>query len=173
MAESFTGQAVGDLPPSTGPMVFLFVRVPRFIMGALMLTAIGINIANVIGRYLFNFSLYWGEEITIYLNIWCVGLGIVAATYKGAHLRMDLISARIRSPWREIINGGTAVAFVAASAFVAVQSFKVVSLLYLSGQVSVAAALPMFIPHTSMLVGFTLMAVAVIVRFRAYLLGKF
>jgi TRAP-type C4-dicarboxylate transport system permease small subunit len=161
-------------PPRGAPAaVAVFVTAPRAIMAVLMLTALGINIANVISRYLFSFALYWGEEIMNYLTIWCVGMGIVVSAYRGTHLNMDLISGRVRSPFREIVNGFIAVVFIVVCGFVAAQSFIVVRLLVRSGQVSVAGAVPMYIPHTAILVGFTLMAAAVLYRLRSYLTGKF
>jgi TRAP-type C4-dicarboxylate transport system permease small subunit len=161
-------------PPQSAPAAqVLFVIAPRAIMAVLMLVALGINIANVITRYLFSFALYWGEEIMIYLTIWCVGLGIVVSAYRGTHLNMDLISGRARSPFREIVNGFIAVVFIAVCGFVAAQSFIVVRLLFRSGQVSVAGAVPMYIPHSAILVGFTMMSAAVLYRWRSYFTGRF
>jgi TRAP-type C4-dicarboxylate transport system permease small subunit len=71
------------------------------------------------------------------------------------------------------LNGAVALTLIACSAVVAVQSFKVVSVLARTGQVSVAANVPMVVPHASILVGFTLVAIVAVVRFRAYLTGRF
>lgn len=151
----------------------VFVTAPRAIMALLILIGIAINFANVISRYVFRFALFWAEEVMIFLTVWCVGLGIVVAAFNGAHLRMDLLSARLGSPWRQLNNAFTALVFILTCAFVALQSMKVVALVYRSGQVSVAASVPVFIPHTALLLGFTLMALAVIVRLRAHVTGRF
>jgi TRAP-type C4-dicarboxylate transport system permease small subunit len=152
---------------------WLLVSVPRFVMALLVLVAIGINVANVIGRYVFDFALFWAEEILIFITLWCVGLGIVVAAYQGAHLRMDLFSSRLPRPWRLANNALTAAIFLAVCVFGAVQSSRVVALVYHSHQVSVAASVPVVIPHSALLLGFSLMAVAVLVRLRAYLNGEF
>jgi TRAP-type C4-dicarboxylate transport system permease small subunit len=53
------------------------------------------------------------------------------------------------------------------------QSYKIVSLFIMGGQVTVAAQIPKAIPHAALTVGFTLTAIAVLVRLRAYVTGKF
>jgi TRAP-type C4-dicarboxylate transport system permease small subunit len=151
----------------------VFVGLPRAVTALLILAGIGINFANVISRYLFGFALYWAEEVMIFLILWCVFLGAVAVAFNGAHLRMDLISARIGPPWRGIVNGLTVAAFVVCGLFVAVQSWKVLDLIASSGDVSVTASVPMVIPHSALLIGMVLMVIAVLLRIGAYLRNRF
>lgn len=158
-------------PPSWQRLVF--VACPRVVTAVLLLTGIAINFANVISRYVFNFALFWAEEIMVFLVVWCVFLGAVSVTFNGAHLKMDLVSARITSPWKEIVNGLAAIAFLVCGAFVTVQSWKAVRLFAQAGDVSVTAAVPMVIPHVAVLIGIILMVLAVLFRLRAYLLNRF
>ena len=161
----------GPAPPRA--LRVLFVSLPRALIAVLLLTGVAINFANVVSRYLFDFALYWAEEIMIFLIVWCVFIGAIAVAFNGANLRMDLISARIASPWKEVVNGLAALAFVVCGGFVVVQSFEVVTLFHGAGQVSVAAGVPMTIPHAALLVGFVFMVLAVLVRLRAYFLDRF
>lgn len=154
-------------------MRFLFVTLPRWLLGTLMLCGIGINFANVIGRYAFGQALFWAEEATVFLVIWGVFIGMAAIAYNGDHLNMDLFSAAIRGRWRIALNAAVAVALLACCLFVAVQSFQVVALFARAGQVSVAAGIPKAIPHAALGVGFVLTALAVLVRIRSYVTGKF
>jgi TRAP-type C4-dicarboxylate transport system permease small subunit len=152
---------------------FAFVTLPRLIVGTALLVGIAINFANVIARYFFGVALFWAEEMMIFGVIWCTAIAVIAITFNGEHLRMDLISARLKSPWREIVNGVTVVLFVAVCSFVAVESFGVVASFARTGMVSVTVALPLTIPHSALLVGLSLMVLAVAVRVRAYLRGRF
>ncbi len=152
---------------------YLFGTIPAWIMGSLILIGVAINISNVISRHLFGFALFWAEEILVFIVIWSVFIGAAAVTFDGAHLKMDLFSTRIRAPWKHIVNGTTIAAFILCGIFVLIQSFEVVSLMGRLGQVSVAAGVPMIIPHMAILLGFALMIVAVIFRLRAYLTGRF
>ena len=151
----------------------LFVALPRWIMGSALLIGLAINLANVIGRYAFGYSLYWAEEVLVYLMIWGVFIGVAAVAFNGEHLNMDLFSSGVSDPWKTIINACMVVVLLLCCGFAISQSWKVVTLFYQAGQVSVAASIPKAVPHAALLIGFVLMLLAVLVRIRSYLTGKF
>lgn len=142
-------------------------------MGSALLIGLGINLANVIGRYAFGYALYWAEEVLVYLMIWGIFIGIAAVAFKGEHLSMDLFSTSLGKPWSTIINACMVVILLLCCGFAISQSWKVVALFAQAGQMSVAAAIPKAIPHAALLAGFFLMLLAVLVRVRSYLSGKF
>jgi len=152
---------------------FAFVTLPNLLLGALMLAGIAINFANVVGRYAFGHALFWAEETMVFITIWGVFIGMAAIAYEGNHLTMDLFSAAIRGRWRTLLNALIAATLLACCAFVVSQSYQVVTLFIQARQVSVSAGIPKAIPHAALLAGFLLAALAVIVRIRAYLTGKF
>ena len=152
---------------------FAFVIVPGWIIGALMLAGIGINFANVVSRYAFGHALFWAEEIMVFITIWGVFVGMAAIAYNGDHLNMDLFSAQIRGRWKIVLNSFVTAMFVACCIFAMTQSFRVVALFVQTAPVSVSAGVPKAIPHAALLVGFVLMILAILVRIRSYLTGKF
>ena len=151
----------------------LFVRLPYLITGTLLLVATAINFANVIGRYLFGAAIFWTEEILVFIVIWSVFVAVPAIAYRGDHVCMDLFSARFRHPWKRVVNGAVVLLFIACGVFVVVQSLRVVALHLRMGAVSVAAGVPLAIPHAALLVGFALLVLAVLARVRAYVNGTF
>jgi C4-dicarboxylate transporter DctQ subunit len=151
----------------------LFVTAPRLLLGAIMLTAVAINFANVVGRYVFRQPLFWAEEVLVFLVVWAVFIGMGTIAYRGDHLSMDLFSSRLRGPARIVVNVLVAATLVACCAFAVTQSWQVVSLFAAAGQVSVAAGIPKALPHAALIAGFGLTALAVLVRLRAYVTGKF
>jgi TRAP-type C4-dicarboxylate transport system permease small subunit len=151
----------------------LFVTLPYLITGSLLLVATAINVANVIGRYLFGAAIFWTEEILVFIVIWSVFLAVPSIAYQGDHVYMDLFSARLRGPWKKLVNSAVAALFIACGVFVVVQSYRVVALHLRTGAVSVAAGVPLAIPHAALLVGFALMVLAVLFRLRAYVSGTF
>lgn len=152
---------------------FAFVTLPHWILGTLMLLGIAINFANVVGRYAFGHAFFWAEETMVFITIWGVFIGMAAITYNGDHLNMDLFTAAIRGPWRAVLNGLMVAAMIGCCVFVVIQSYQVVTLFAQADQVSVSAGIPKAIPHAALLAGFALAAVAVVVRIRSYLTGKF
>src|SRR5262245_18931718 len=56
-----------------------------------LLVGISLNFINVIGRYFAGFALNGADEIEIYILIWIAFLGAAAVTWRGLHLRMDVL----------------------------------------------------------------------------------
>ena len=161
------------LPKPNPILEFCFVRAPYLITGMIFLAAALINIANVIGRYVFSAPIFWAEEVLVFMVIWAVFLSAISITFSGRHLSMDLFYAKLKTPWKQIVNGLIVAVFLACTVFTAMQSYTVVMLYVGNGNVSPAAEVPLYIPHAALLVGFSFMALAVICRFRDYLNGTF
>ena len=45
----------------------------------------------MVGRYVFGFALNGVDEIEIYILIWIAFLGAAVVTWRGLHLRMDVL----------------------------------------------------------------------------------
>ncbi len=137
------------------------VRWPMRFLGLMMLAGVAINIANVIGRYLFNAPIFWAEEILVYMMIWAVFIGLPAIVIENAHLRMDLFYAMMGARFRRAIDGLVTAVSLACGVFGVTTSWQVVTLLGSNRQTSVAAGAPMALVHASLLTGFALMLLAV------------
>ena len=161
------------LPKPNPILEICFVRAPYLITGVIFLAAAFINIANVIGRYVFSAPIFWAEEVLVFMVVWAVFLSAISITFSGRHLSMDLFYAKLEAPWKQIINGLIVAVFLVCTVFTAMQSYTVVMLYVGNGNVSPAAEIPLYIPHAALLVGFSFMALAVICRFRDYLNGTF
>lgn len=153
-------------------MRFVFVTLPRWVMGVVMLAGVAICFSNVVARYLFGYALFWAEEVMVFLMIWGVFLGVAAAAYERSHLNMDLFSNTFRGRAVYALNAALVAVLLAACIFMVVQSWQVVTLFYQGGARSVSAGVPKWIAHSALPVGFALMALAVLVRIRHYLGGR-
>ncbi len=139
---------------------FLLRDVPRAAVGAIILIAIAINFANIVGRYLFFAPLPWAEEVLIYLVVWGVFLGSIAVSYDNRHLVMDLVLRIVHARLQGAIEALTLVMTVGFCGFVFVQAWTIVALMARVSQVSIAAQIPMTIPYSAFVVGFGLIPVA-------------
>lgn len=151
----------------------IFVKAPYVVSGTLFLIAATINIVNIVARYVFARPIFWAEEILIFTMIWAVFVVVISITYRGMHLCMDLIYNTLKPQLKIAVNILITVTFLICTIFTAVQSWKVVSLHYRNGGVTAGTDIPLAIPHFAVLFGFSFMAVAVLVRLRAYITGKF
>lgn len=153
------------------PLHFGIVTVPRAIIGTAILAGIAINFANVIGRYVFLEPVIWAEEIMIYIMVWTVFLGAVLVSFEGQHLKMDFFSIMLPSPYKETINFISTTAILLICLFVIPNNWTVVKLMWDNDQRSVVAEIPMVIPHFALLLGFVLIFIAILVRFRSHVTG--
>jgi TRAP-type C4-dicarboxylate transport system permease small subunit len=143
-----------------------FLLVIRAILGAMMIVGVFLNLANVIGRYVFLKPIIWAEEILTYGMVWVVMLGATLVTWRGSHLKMDAIYDLMPSTLKRFINALINLTLLALSGFVVVQSYTFVSFLARVDQRSVAAEIPMALVHGSVLVGFSFVILVVLTRFR-------
>jgi len=141
---------------------FILRDVPRFAIGMILLVAIAINFANIVGRYAFHAPLPWAEEVLSFLVIWGVALGASAVTYDHRHLVMDLFSASFPSRLRILVETFTLIVFVGLCGFACVQAWKIVAIMSQNGQVSITAGIPMTIPYAAFIVGFGMITLAAI-----------
>ena len=160
-------------PDNRSPGHFIFVKIPFAICGLIVLAAVTINVANVVGRYVFDAPISWAEEVMSYGIIWGVFVAVGAITYQGNHLRMDLLVLSASGWLARALGALTAILVLSCSLFVAVQSFQIVRLYAANGETSMGARIPLVYAHAALLFGFVLMALAIIVRARNYLSGKF
>lgn len=142
------------------------------VLGCVMLAGVLLNLANVIGRYAFAKPIFWAEEVLVALTIWGVFLGAAVVTWRCDHLNMDLFSARVQGGARIALNAVIALTLASVCAFIAWQSFTIVQLFAQTEAVSAGAQIPKVIPHSALLVGFSLSALAVLVRWRRWVLGE-
>ena len=151
----------------------IFIEIPHVAAGALFFLAAAINVVNVIARYVFSDPIFWAEEILVFIVIWAVFLVAGSITYRGAHLNMDLVYNGMSPPLKRIVNVAVAITLIACTSFTAVQSWKVVMLHYRNHGVTAGTDIPLVIPHTALLFGFTFMTIAAVLRIRSYITGKF
>jgi len=166
------GSAYGRVVDALHPFVSAgVVSLPRLIIGSLILFGIAINFANVLGRYLFLAPIVWAEEIMIYSMVWMVFIGAVLVSWDGHHLKMDFFSIMLPSPFKEIMNFTGVVCFLLVAIFVLPQTFTVTELMFRLDQRSVVAEIPMVIPHFAILLGFIMMFIVIVWRFRRLIRG--
>lgn len=60
-------------------------------LGLLVVAAVCLNFANVVGRYVFGQALFGADEIQTYMMVWMAFLGAVIVGWRNAHLRMDVL----------------------------------------------------------------------------------
>ena len=140
------------------------VSVLRILAGVLLVASIALNFANVIGRSFFNASIFWAEEIMLYLMVACVFLGNGVVAWSGRQLRMDVIVAMMPVPVQKVLELVAELTFIVVAVAIVVFAWPVIRDLWLFDQRSQSAELPMVIPQIMIPIGLSIMAFLVVVR---------
>jgi len=125
---------------------------------------VALNALNIGQRFFFNRAWSWAEEAEIFIMIMSVFAAAVTASWRSAHMRLDMFVNRMPAQLQRIVNVAVTLFAVAVLLALSSSSYQVVSLLYRFGQKSAAFEFPMWIPQGCVLVGFVLIAAMMLLR---------
>jgi TRAP-type C4-dicarboxylate transport system permease small subunit len=144
--------------------VRVVLAVLRVLAGVLLLASVGLNFANVVGRYFFNTSIYWAEEIMLFFMVGCVFLGSGVVAWTDRQIRMDVIVGMMPERVRKALHLLSEIVFIVTALMIVVFAWPVIRDLYLFDQRSHSAEVPLFIPQALIPTGLLIMAVLVVMR---------
>jgi TRAP-type C4-dicarboxylate transport system permease small subunit len=136
----------------------------RVASGAMLVASVGINFANIIGRYFLSVSLSWAEEAMLFLMIGCVFLGAAPVGWMGRHIRMDVVVSLLPPRARRIFEIFSDLVTAATCVALAIFAWPVMTMLAELDQRSNSANIPMVIPQSALPIGLLLMALLIVVR---------
>ena len=138
--------------------------VTRMAAAIFLIASVGINFANIVGRYFFSVSIPWAEEIMLFLMVGCVFTGCCAVAWEGRQIRMDVVLTMLPPNLRELFDVLSELVMVATAAAVAIFAWPVISQLAEFDERSQAANFPLVIPQAMVPLGYTLMGLLVALR---------
>lgn len=134
----------------------------KLLVSTLLAAIVVLIFANVIMRYVFNASLSWGEELTLWLFVWFVWIGVSYAFQTEEHVRITFLRDRFPASLSykiDFIVGLLVLGFLGAIVFEAV---KLIQMPFVLSQKSVVLGFPIAMLYASAPVGATLSMVRVI-----------
>lgn len=105
--------------------------------------AVGLNFANVIGRYGMGRSILGADEVHIYIMVCMTFLVASVITWRKRHLRMDVLFQFFPSWFKPLLKAVEMVLFLLLSAFVLVQSSSYAAQMFIPDRRSDNAGVPM------------------------------
>jgi TRAP-type C4-dicarboxylate transport system permease small subunit len=134
------------------------------VLAVALIAGITLNFINVVGRYVSGFTLIGVDEIEIYILIWIAFLGAAVVTWRGQHLRMDVLLNACPPIVQRVITAAEVCVMLAIALFVAYQSFRYAERIYALGAVSDIARVPTWFPHSAIFLSFATIALIVVIR---------
>lgn len=141
-------------------------------LGGVLLLSVALNFVNAFMRYVVGDSIMWVEEIMVFTMIFLVMVGMVVVTARSEHLSIDVFSSIAPPSVQRALRLLTGLVMCLACGYLAVQSGTIVALMLRLGQTSVAARLPMWIPHSFVLFAMVLSSLAGALLFVREILGR-
>ena len=144
MDDSIESEHTSSLPGVLGTIDSLISRLESFALAAGVLLMATNTIANVIGRYIFQYSIFFTEELNRIIIILITFAGVGYAARHGRHIRMsaiyDTLPVKARKVLMIFIATVTAVSMFALCYF----SIRYIGKVQTSGRVLPALQIPVW-----------------------------
>ena len=141
---------------------WLDANTERLLVAFLLAFIVALIAANVIMRYVFNASLSWAEELTLWTFVWFIWLAVSYAFHTREHIRItvmrDLLPERVRL-YLDILVDVLVLGFLV---LLAIECIKLIMQPFVASQSSVVLGLPIPIFYASAPVGAALSAFRVV-----------
>lgn len=120
-------------------------------------------LAQVFGRYVFNYSISWTEETARYAQIWVVLMGAGIAMRRGLHVAVDALAAMLPLRWARALSILIAAGALWFLGVVVYGSLPLIELGWLF-ETSPVLQLPMWVIYLSLPLGAAYFAIEIVAR---------
>jgi TRAP-type C4-dicarboxylate transport system permease small subunit len=134
-------------------------RIIELILAFAFIFAVLLNFTNVFGRYVLGFSLLGADEVQVFIMIAMTFVGAAVVTRRNLHLRMDVLVQFMPEPARILLRALELMLLVVLAGFVFTQSYLYAQRMLSIDRTSDMAGVPMWIPHGTVALGFSLMLI--------------
>ena len=134
------------------------------LLGLALIAAVVFNFVNVVGRYILGRTFISADEVQIYIMVYIAFLGAAVATWRRLHLRMDVLVHRLPRGMQAALATTELILVVALAAFVLYVSSGYVKQMAGLDARSQNAGIPMWIPHSAIVIGFGLIVVLAVLQ---------
>jgi TRAP-type C4-dicarboxylate transport system permease small subunit len=129
-----------------------------------LLVAVGLNLANIVGRYVFFSPIASAEEIMLFLFVGTVFLGNSYVGWKGRQIRMDVLLLALPAAWRRWFDVLADVTVIVVSIVIIVVGWPAIQMLAEFDERSQVADIPLVLPQAMIPIGLALNALFVAAR---------
>ena len=131
-------------------------------LGAAITVVMALSITySVVLRYVFNTPQVWTDELMGYLMVALVMFGLGETVRRGDHINVDLITSRLGPRGQALARIWGLAAMIVLAAVLLVRSWDMVAFSHMVDLLSDGyLAMPIWIPQSSLLIGFSLMILA-------------
>jgi TRAP-type C4-dicarboxylate transport system permease small subunit len=157
------GTASGEAG-GAGRLAQRFADFVQALSAVLLLIAVAINFANIIGRYVFSAPIASAEEVMLFLLVGIVFLGNSVVGFEGKQLRMDVLLHALPPRLQHGLEVFADITMIVVCVALIVVGWPAIQMLAEFDQRSEAADIPLVIPQSLVPIGLGLNALLVAIR---------
>ena len=132
-------------------VIFYIRRIVDVVLIILLCSIVSLIMFQILGRYVFNYSISWSEEAATFCQIWLVMLGSGLAMRNRNHIGIDLLVTRLPLRVQQVAKTAS---FLLGVWFLLVVITSSMSLLAIGLIVkSAGLGLPLVVPYVALPVG--------------------
>jgi len=118
-----------------------------------------VTFAQVIARYVFNYSFVWALELVSILFAWLIFIGMSYGVRVGSHIGMDAVVKMLGEKPGRIVTIVATLLCIAYSIIIFIGSWRYINMVYDLGNYAQDLPIPVWIPRLALPVGFALLTV--------------
>ncbi len=118
-----------------------------------------VTFAQVIARYVFNYSFVWALELVSFLFAWMIFIGMSYGVREGSHIGMDAVVKLMGEKTGRYITILATLLCIAYSVIIFIGSWNYITMVYGLGNYAQDLPIPVWIPRLALPVGFALLTV--------------
>ena len=142
--------------------ISLIVNISKAIAAFGIAAGVLLAFVNVVARYVFESSISWAGELTIYLFLWSTFFGATYCFKKDAHIAVDVFLLKAPLKIRKFLTLITLIISAIFVGSIAFFGYKYVLLYIDLGEMSVDLNIPLWIPYVVVPISFAFSAVILI-----------
>lgn len=136
-----------------------FHRLEEGLIAFLLAVMTLVTFAQVIARYVFNYSFVWALELVTYLFGFLIFIGMSYGVRVGSHIGVDALVKALKPKAARIVGGTAALLCLVYALIIFYGSWQYVAKMYEIGILAEDLPIPQWVPRLSLLVGFGLLVV--------------
>jgi len=149
-------------------LISLIVNISKAIAAFGIAAGVALAFVNVIARYVFESSLTWAGELTIYLFLWSTFFGAVYCFKKDTHIAVDVFLEKANPNLRKFLILLTLFISTIYVGAIAYFGYEYVLLYIDLGEISVDLNIPLWIPYVVVPISFAFSAIVLLYKIVIY-----
>ncbi len=150
------------MDPTVKSLIWLSRNIEKVFAVVISIVMTVVLFLQVLSRYVFNLSITWSEELSIFLLIWLTYIGASMAVMQRRHLRITMLAELLPKRAFKIVDIVSNVVFLGFMLFIAHGTYNLILLAKRTKQMGASTGIPRWVVFTGLLLAYILMMIRLV-----------